>query len=150
MQSFARSTLLTLAFLAVACAQVFGTQRGYLCDHGKVALETVVDHCHKASSDEGSEAVPCEESDSVACESKGEKKTHQPLQVDLQVTPATLVSVTVPAFVAVLMDDFFSFDRALSVVLVEEQRISGLSFEDERPYLPSAAVEVASCIVILV
>lgn len=150
MQSFARTTLLTLAFLAVACAQVFGTQRGYLCDHGMLTIEIAVDHCHKSSADEGAETVLCEESDPVACDSKGEKKTHQPLQVDLQVTPATLVSVTVPAFVAVLMEDFFSFDWTLSIVLVEELRMGGLSFEDERAFLPSAAVQVARCMVILV
>lgn len=151
MQSFARTTLLTLAFLAVACAQVFGTQRGYVCDHGMVALETAADHCHTPSSDDGEETIPCEVSDPVSCESKGEKKAHQPLQVDLQVTPATLLSVTVPAFVAVLIEDFFSFDWTLSVVSVEEPRMGGLSFEDERPFfLHSAAVQVARCIVILV
>lgn len=150
MHSFARSFLLTLALLAVACAQVFGTQRGYMCDHGAIVTETVAEHCHSEVSENTTKSIPCEDTDGLLCDSKGDKKIHQPLQVDLQVTPATLVALTVPAFVAVLVNDFSIFNWTLDLVLIEDERGNGLSFENERLALPSAAVQVARCMVILI
>lgn len=150
MQSFARSITLTLAFLAVACAQVFGVQRGYTCEHGAAIVETAVEHCHASLSEGTVVTALCNEAGSGACDSAGERKSHQPLKIDLQVSPAALVAVTVPAFVAVLVNDFSMFDWTIQLVLIEDERMNGVSFENERLDLPSAAVQVARCMVILV
>lgn len=39
-------TLTALALLLVACAQIFGMDRGFLCDCGGIEKITRVDHCH--------------------------------------------------------------------------------------------------------
>ena len=39
-------TLSALALLLVACAQIFGMDRGFLCDCGGIEKVTRVDHCH--------------------------------------------------------------------------------------------------------
>lgn len=41
-----RQTLITLAILMVACSQVFGLQRGFVCDCGGHEHITQLDHCH--------------------------------------------------------------------------------------------------------
>lgn len=41
-----RQTLVTLAILMVACSQVFGLQRGFVCDCGGHEHITQLDHCH--------------------------------------------------------------------------------------------------------
>ncbi len=50
--TFLRKRILTtLAVLVVACAQVFGMQRGYICDHGDSSLETKAEHWHRVKDD---------------------------------------------------------------------------------------------------
>lgn len=57
MHRFAHALLMTAAILAVAWAQAFGIQRGWLCDCGDTLRLTLVDHCH------GPHSSACHEDD---------------------------------------------------------------------------------------
>ncbi|MBB5031168.1 hypothetical protein [Prosthecobacter vanneervenii] len=46
MSSVLKRALSTLAILLVACAQVFGMDRGFVCDCGGMEKITAADHCH--------------------------------------------------------------------------------------------------------
>lgn len=46
-----RQTLATLAILMVACGQIFGLQKGFVCDCGGHEHVTMLDHCHGLSGD---------------------------------------------------------------------------------------------------
>lgn len=148
-----RKILLTLALLAMACAQIFGTQRAHLCDHGTMPLRTIAEHCHKGffKADIFAVAVPCLRGDTTHCEENGPKESHHPLYIDLQIPSSSLTVVMVPAFVAVPVYEFSVFSQTALLLLVEDKRMGRSSFKYERPdHLPNAAVLVASCIVILV
>jgi len=139
----------TLAVLVVACAQVFGMQRGYVCNHGEESLETKTEHCHRVQEDGHEHEIPCEDSPGNECDGKGEKEHHQPLAVDLQSSPASQTLVFAPVFVAVLIADVSFHHWELVQVLAEDERLkTPLDTGGESP--PSAAVQVARCMVILV
>lgn len=149
MTSLRKRILTTLAVLVVACAQVFGVQRGYVCNHGDASLETKAEHCHRVQEDGHEHEVPCEESPGNECDGKGEKEHHQPLAVDLQSSPASQALVFVPVFVAVQIADVSVHQWEMTQLLAENERLkTPLDTGEDRP--PSAAVQVARCMVILV
>ncbi len=149
MSALCKRILPTLAVLAVACAQVFGMQRGYSCNHGEAVVETKAEHCHRVSADDHTDGVPCDETSSKDCDGKGKKEHHAPLNVDLQAPPAGLAPVSLPVFVAVLMADIPAIDWVSIQALAECERMkTPLDTGGDSP--PSAAVQVARCMVILV
>jgi hypothetical protein len=149
MSSFRKRILPTLAVLVVACAQVFGMQRGYACAHADVTVETKAEHCHREIVDDHAGEVPCEETSSKECDSKGEKEHHAPLSVDMQAAPSSLAAVAIPAFVAVQIAELPLFEWALIRSLSEDVSMkTPLDTGGDSP--PSAAVQVARCMVILV
>lgn len=149
MSLFRKRILTTLAVLVVACAQVFGMQRGYACDHGDAGVETEVEHCHRIVVDELAHEVPCEESSTKDCDNQGEKDHHAPLGVDMQAATSSLAAVSIPAFVAVLVAETWVHDWVLVQALAENEWIK-MSLDTGGDSPPSAAVQVAQCMVILV
>ena len=148
--TFLRKRILTtLAVLVVACAQVFGMQRGYICDHGDSSLETKAEHCHRVQDDGHEHEVPCEDSPDNECDGKGEKEHHQPLAVDLQSSTANQTLAFVPTFVAVLIAEAPVYPWELIQTLAENDRLK-MPLDTGRESPPSAAVQVARCMVILV
>ena len=142
-----RTSCLLLAILAVACAQVFGIQRGYLCDHQEVAIETDAQHCHPGG--DGFEACPNAAPDADGCcQENSEPAPHTPLKVELNASTASNAASALPAFVAVLVAEtplsewvlaqFLPRDGLLKVPL----NTGGKS--------PPASLQVARCMVILV
>jgi len=148
MSTFRKRILPTLAILVVACAQVFGVQRGYACAHGEATVETKAEHCHRVIADDHADEVPCEETSSNECEGKGEKEHHAPLSVDMQATPSNLAAVSIPAFVAVLVGETWVRDWVLIQALAENEWMRmPLDTGEESP---PASLQVARCMVILV
>ena len=149
MTSLRTRILPTLAVLVVACAQVFGMQRGYVCNHGEESLETKTEHCHRVQEDGHEHEIPCEDSPGNECDGKGEKEHHAPLDVDMQAAPSSLVAVAIPVFVAVQIAELPVHEWALMLTLVEDVSMkTPLDTGGDSP--PSAAVQVARCMVILV
>jgi hypothetical protein len=149
MSALRKRILPTLAVLVVACAQVFGVQRGYACAHGEETMETRAEHCHRVIVDDHAHEAPCEESSNKECEDKGEKEHHAPLGVDMQAAPSSLAAVSIPVFVAVQIADLPVQQWALMLSLVEDVSMkTPLDTGGDSP--PSAAVQVARCMVILV
>ena len=139
----------TLAVLVMAGAQVFGVERGYACAHGDELVETKAEHCHRVIVDDHEGEVPCEDTSSKECESKGEKEHHTPLSVDMQVAPSSFALVAIPVFVAVQIAELPVHEWALMLTLVEDVSMkTPLDTGGDSP--PSAAVQVARCMVILV
>ncbi|HAL73212.1 MAG TPA: hypothetical protein DCP71_15720 [Verrucomicrobiales bacterium] len=140
--------LLMLTVLVVACAQVFGVQRGYACDHGSALVETEVEHCHQVVVDDQSHEVPCEETSTNDCENQGEKDHHAPLDVDMQAAPSSLTAVSIPDFVGVLVIETWVHDWVLIQALAENEWMKiPLDTAGESP---PASLQVARCMVILV
>ncbi|HCN29475.1 MAG TPA: hypothetical protein DIT64_12140, partial [Verrucomicrobiales bacterium] len=149
MSLFRKRILPTLAVLVVACAQVFGVQRGYACAHGDAPVETKAEHCHRVIVDDHAGKVPCEESSTKDSDDKGEKEHHTPLSVDMQAAPSSLATVSIPAFVAVLVAETWVHDWVQIQARAEDERLkTPLDTGGESP--PSASVQVARCMVILV
>ena len=154
MSTFRKRILPTLAVLVVACAQVFGVERGYACGHGDEMVETKAEHCHRVIADdhdvdEHEHEAPCEESSSKECGDKGEKEHHAPLSVDMQAAPSSLAAVAIPVFVAVQIAELPVHEWALILSLAEDVSMkTPLETGGDSP--PSAAVQVARCMVILV
>lgn len=149
MSLFRKRILPTLAVLVMASAQVFGVQRGYACAHGEETLETKAEHCHRVAVDDHADEVPCEETSSKECSDQGEKEHHAPLDVDMQAAPSSLATVSIPVFVAVQIADLPVQQWALMLSLSDDVSMKmPLDTGGDSP--PSAAVQVARCMVILV
>lgn len=141
--------LASLAILVVGCAQVFGMQRGFVCDHHGTRVETAAEHCHLVAEAGKSGFVSCSED---AHEEEGDHEDsehHTPLTVDLQAGTAGLTAVSIPAFVAVLVAEIPVHEWVLIEGLtVNEMMKTPLETGGESP--PPAALQVARCVVILV
>ncbi len=149
MSAFRKRILPLLAVLVVACAQVFGVQRGYACAHGEETVETKAEHCHRVAVDDHADEMLCEETFSKECGDQGEKEQHAPLSVDLHAAPSSLAMVAVPAFVAVQNAELPVQEWALMLSLAEDVSMkTPLDTGGDSP--PTAAVQVARCMVILV
>lgn len=148
MSLFRKRILPTLAVLVVACAQVFGVQRGYACAHADAPMETKAEHCHRVIVDDHADEVTCEESSTKDCDDKGEKEHHTPLSVDMQAAPSSLAVVSIPAFVAVLVAETWIHDWVQIQALAENEwmRMPLDTGGESQP----ASLQVARCMVILV
>jgi hypothetical protein len=82
-----RRFLPILATLIVACAQVFGLQQGYLCEHGGSAVRTMVDH-HHFGGDLHAWHVENERPHRHSEDDQHDTVPHPPLKVDLDVRQA--------------------------------------------------------------
>lgn len=148
MSLFRKRILPTLAVLVVACAQVFGMQRGFVCDHRTTMAETEVEHCHRVAIDDHAHEVPCEENSTKDCDDQGEKEHHAPLSVDMQVSTSSIATISIPAFVAVLVAETWVHDWVLLQALAENEWMRMPL--DTGGESPPASLQVARCMVILV
>lgn len=148
MSQFRKRIFPMLAVLVVACAQVFGVQRGFACNHGDAVVETEVEHCHQVIADDHVHDIPCEESSTEDCGNQGEKEHHSPLGVDMQAAPSSLAAVSIPAFVAVLVAETWVHDWVLNQALVRNEWLRAPL--DTGGKSPPASLQVARCMVILV
>jgi hypothetical protein len=149
MSLISKRILTSLAVLAVMCAQVFGMQRGFVCDHQGTMVETGEEHCHQVAEAGKADFVPCSEDSHKDDSEHKDTEHHAPLTVDLQTGTSGLTAVSIPAFVAVLVAEKPVHDWVLIQVLTEnEMMTTPLDTGGESP--PPAALQVARCMVILV
>ena len=92
-----------LAILVVACAQVFGMHRGFMCDHHGATVVTDAEHCHHEEETGKTGFVSCSEDSHKDDGEHEDTEHHAPLTVDLQAGTAGLTAVYIPIFVAVLV-----------------------------------------------
>lgn len=138
----------TLAVLMVACAQVFGMQRGYECAHQGTVMETEAEHCHRVVVADKADFVPCAGDSETDCGEQGETDHHAPLDVEMNATTTALAAVSVPAFVAVLMAEIPVHEWVLVQQLAENSMMR--TPLDTGGESSPAAVQVARCMVMLV
>ncbi len=152
-------TLSALALLLVACAQIFGLQRGYECHHqaDAAAVLTAAEHCHHldtgfvpcatAHADESTEHHDHDDEEGQGQDQDSER--HAPLKVSTTAATASLASATAPAFIALLLAELPSFDPILvhSGTAAHPLKLP-LHLSGARP--PPASLQVARCIVLLV
>lgn len=141
--------LASLAVLVVGCAQVFGMQRGFVCDHQGTRVETTAEHCHHEAEAGKAGFVSCSEDSHEEDGGHEDTEHHAPLTVNLQAGTAGLTVVSIPAFVAVLGAEIPVHEWVLIQALtVKEMMKTPLETAGESP--PTAALQVARCVVILV
>ena len=141
--------LASLAVLVVGCAQVFGMQRGFVCEHQGTMIETEAEHCHHEAEAGKSGFVSCSEDSHKDDSEHEDTEHHAPLTVDLQAGTAGLTAVSIPVFVAVLVVEKPDHEWVLMQTLtVNEMMKTPLDTGGKSP--PPAALQVARCMVILV
>ncbi len=134
--------LVSLAVLVVGSAQVFGLQRGFVCDHQGRAVVTDSEHCHQVAEAGKTDFVSCSEGTHEDDSDHEDTEHHAPLTLDL---PA----VSIPAFAAVLVAEKSAHVWVLMLALTENEMMkTPLDTGGESP--PPAALQVARCMVILV
>lgn len=138
----------TLTVLVLACAQVFGMQRGYECDHPGTVVATDTEHCHRVVEADKANFVPCASDSKKDCGDQGEKEHHAPVGVEMNASTAGLATVSIPAFVAVLIAEIPLHEWVLIQALAENEMMR--TPLDSGGESPPAAVQVARCMVMLV
>jgi hypothetical protein len=158
MNRTARSFIVLFALFALAGAQVFGLQRGFLCECTGEAVETSYEYCHHVH---GEMHAPCEEDhhehDGTAPqdhehENQGGSHEHTPLKVELNAASHgkdASAFAAVPVFVLATiaeLPDFLAFLIAAPGDTATR--------EVPPPYLhsggPPGIRETAKCMVLLI
>ncbi|RBP42456.1 hypothetical protein DES53_106164 [Roseimicrobium gellanilyticum] len=153
-----RSFVVLFALLALAGAQVFGLQRGFLCECSGEAVETSYEYCHHVH---GDLHAPCEEDHhehdgtvprNHEHENQGGSHEHTPLKVNLTAASqgkdtTASVAVPVPVLIAIAeLPDFLSFLLAAPGDTTRESATL--------PYIrssgPPGIRETAKCMVLLI
>ena len=141
--------LASLAVLVVGCAQVLGLQRGFVCEHQETIVETQAEHCHHEAASGKTGFVSCSEDSHQDDAEHEDTEHHAPLVVDLQTGTAGLTAVSIPVFVAVVVEEKPVHEWVLIQALTENEMMKApLDTGGESP--PPAALQVARCMVILV
>lgn len=141
--------LTSLAVLVVGCAQVFGMQRGFVCEHQGTIIETAAEHCHHEAEAGKTDFVSCAEDSHTDETDHNDTEHHAPLAVNLQTGTAGLTTVSIPAFVAVLVAENPVHEWvSIQMLTKHEMMMQPLDTGGESP--PPAALQVARCMVILV
>ena len=144
-----KRTLSTLAVLAVASVQIFGVHLGYVCEHQCAVVETKVEHCHQVTEAGKIDFGPCTPDSTKDCEEQGSKEHHAEMRVEMKASTAGLAAMSIPPFVGVLIADIQLHEWVLMQALVQSEMMRvPLDTGGDSP--PSAAVQVARCMVILV
>jgi hypothetical protein len=149
MSLISKRILTSLAVLAVMCAQVFGMQRGFVCEHQGIRVETAAEHCHHEEETGKTGFVSCSEDSHKDDSEHEDTEHHAPLTLHLQAGTAGLTVVSIPVFVAVLVAENPLHEWVLIEALTEHEMMkTPLDTGGESP--PPAALQVARCMVILV
>ncbi len=149
MSLISKRILTSLAVLVVVCAQVFGMQRGFVCEHQGTRVETAAEHCHHEEETGKTGFVSCSEDSHKDDSEHEDTEHHAPLTVDLQADTACLTAVYIPAFVAVLVAEKPVHDWVLIQALTEHEMMK-TPLDTGGESSPPAALQVARCMVILV
>ncbi len=140
--------LSSLAVLVMACVQVFGMQRGFVCAHQESELLTQAEHCHRIASAEHDELTPCEKASSKDCADEKNTEHHAPLIEVLQADSAMLAAFVMPAYTPVLTSEISFHEWVPAQELVTQELLSNPP--DSRVLIPPSALQVARCMVQLV
>ncbi len=148
MSSLRNRIFTTLAVLVVACAQVFGMQRGFVCGHQEVEAQTTAEHCHRITDSGHDEFAPCEKTSSKDCADDKDTEHHAPKVELVQVDSLVLATISAPAFTAILAAEIPFHEwvpvKALTVTEITSRPL------DTGGGIPPAALQVARCMVQLV
>jgi hypothetical protein len=159
MNRTARSFVALFALLALAGAQVFGLQKGFLCDCTGEVIETSAEYCHHSH---GNHHTPCAEDhhehDAPVPqnpEHQGGSHEHAPLKVQLtaasqgkDASASVAFTITLSALPVAELPDFLFFliaspgDASVAQVHRAPPPDAGGN--------ATAAVQVAECMVLLV
>ncbi len=147
MRSPARCLTVLLALVALAGAQVFGLQRGYLCECTGQVIETASTHCDVSP---GGTPAPCDSHSHH--ERDGGTQQHTPVKVDLtahaqgkDASAASFAAFALAVAPLLALPDFLSPLSAPGDHAVPSHAPPG-----DAPVTASAAVRVARCMVLLV
>ncbi len=116
MSSFLKRLLPVMAFLALGCAQVFGLQRGFVCECGNEPEVTAWDHCDgphsEACHENESESVPHSKEDHT---DGTDTRDHSSYKEDVTANTVTLVHLAVsqPALHVIDVLEWFTADRLI-------------------------------------
>jgi hypothetical protein len=147
--SYLRKRILpTLAVMVVACVQVFGMPRGYACDHNGSVVVTKTDHCHRDLAAGQIEFDLCESAAQNDCDKREDTERHSKVVEAIQAAPPSLSTVSLPAFVAVLVTEVSVHEWKL-IQTLSESKLTRMPL-DSGGRRPSASLQVARCMVILV
>jgi hypothetical protein len=147
--SYLRKRILPmLAVLVVACAQVFGVQRGYACDHNGTVEVTDAEHCHREQAADQPKFNPCESDEQNDCGKQKDTEHHSKVVEAIQAAPSSLVTVSLPAFVAVLVTEI-PVHVWKSIQTLKESELMRMPLDPGGESTP-ASLQVAGCMVILV
>ena len=138
----------TLTVLVLACAQVFGMQRGYQCNHQGTVVETRAEHCHRVAEAGKVAFAPCAVDSKKDCNEQNNTEHHTGIIVEMKTSAASLAAVSIPAFVAVLIAEIPLHEWVLIQALAENEMMRMPL--DTGGESPPAAVQVARCMVMLV
>ncbi|WP_395745528.1 hypothetical protein [Prosthecobacter sp.] len=130
MPSVLKRTLCTLAILLVACAQVFGMGRGFICDCGGFEKITPADHCHGPHSTachEHETAEPCYESGDEHHD--GDTHEHQALIESLLASISPALSYSAPA--PIIMD--LALEEWTAPILLPEAVSAAAALSEHSP-----------------
>lgn len=143
----ARCLTTLLALLALAGAQVFGLQRGYLCECNGEVVETSSQHCHVSGDHTTS---PCDVPLPHGDHKQGDTEEHAPLKLDLMAQASGGgASSSAIGFVAIAppLADLPAF---LSLVPVPDTETAATQVPLDASVHAATSIQVARCMVLLV
>jgi len=133
-----------LALLAVACSQVFGVQRGYICERNGWGIETMADHHH---SGDGLSVEDFDHGTTDHHHEEGDDNTehHAPLKVDMSASH-------VPSATSVQAVMMWATDQLAALMVPAASELKRLGSAPPYPgeRAPPAALVVAESVVFLV
>jgi hypothetical protein len=112
MPRLTKSLLSVLTILVVACAQVCGIQRGFLCEHQDAPFLTQAEHCHTVVNTSGQEFVPCASAADADCCQQDGTEHHAPQKLDMSAARTAPPIFSSPSFIAILVAEVPAFDWA--------------------------------------
>lgn len=144
---FFKQLLPIIAVLAIGHVQVYGMQRGYLCDHQEQPEETQAPHCHRTVTG-GSTLIPCNDTSDETGHTEKDTEHHAPVVVEAKAAPTNLTEVSIPAFISVQFTEIPIHEWVLMQTLADNEMMSIPL--DSKGESPPAAVLVARCMVMLI
>lgn len=144
--------LLVLVALTVGHMQVFGVQRGFICEDQAQPQEMNAAHCHRANGEKDTDFVPCKNREPGPDCPKGEVSQHLELKVKMEsVKQADAGAVVAPSFIPVVtLADIAAFEYLLELIASQPCSDSLLRFQEEAGKHETTSVLVAECVILLV
>jgi hypothetical protein len=137
-----------LAVLAVAWVQMFGLQRGWLCEHTGPPVSTQSEHCHPVSEADHVAFVPCAEEAQPPCEAPDQAQHHASLSAELTAPSSVRAAVALPA--PVILPAWTLLDGTAIRLAAPAEHPRPKQPVDPGGESPPLSVQVARCVVMLV